>query len=95
MLQPCCSPAPVGGAGGQTAVARIGNPRTWRTAPRPVGLKDTGGTFVPHVDRLISLPAGATAIPGWTTLNAELIWARNDNIYAQSPFGSFFLDLTG
>jgi len=59
------------------------------------GFEDTGGTFVPNVDKLMSLPAGSGVIPGWTTFNAELIWARNDNIYAQTPFGSFFLDLTG
>ena len=59
------------------------------------GFEDAGGTFVPNVDKLMSLPAGSGVIPGWTTLNAELIWARNDNIYAQTPFGSFFLDFTG
>jgi len=59
------------------------------------GFEDTGGTFVANVDKLMSLPAGSGVIPGWTTFNAELIWARNDNIYAQTPFGSFFLDLTG
>jgi len=42
------------------------------------------------------LPVGSTAIPGWTTTEAELIWGRNGNIFGiTTPYGMWGLDLTG
>lgn len=52
--------------------------------------------FVPDSTGVKSLPAGATAIPDWTVTTAELLWGINGNSYGpRSPFGSFFIDLTG
>jgi Protein of unknown function (DUF642) len=54
------------------------------------------GAFVPDANNLMSLPPGSTAMTGWTTFNAELVWARNDNPFiSPASDGNFFLDLTG
>jgi hypothetical protein len=53
-------------------------------------------TFVPDGNGLMSLLPGSTAIPGWTTTDAELAWGLNGNAFGPSTrFGSAFLDLTG
>jgi hypothetical protein len=53
-------------------------------------------TFVADGNTCMSLQPGATTIPGWTTTNAELVWASNSNRFnLTSPFGPFLLDLTG
>ena len=54
------------------------------------------GTFVNNGNGAQSLPVGSTAITGWTTTNAELAWITTLNSYGlATPYGSFFLDLTG
>lgn len=58
--------------------------------------EDLDGTFVTGGNGVMSLPAGTTAISGWTVAATELIWAHNNNIFGPStPYGSLFLDLTG
>jgi hypothetical protein len=60
--------------------------------------ENTGGTFVPDGNGAMSLGAGSTTIPGWTTTTAELAWISNTNFFAghpQASDGTFFLDLTG
>lgn len=58
--------------------------------------ENTEGTFVMDANQLMSLPAGSTAIPGWTTLGGELVWASNENPFGpQTSDGNFFVDLTG
>lgn len=47
------------------------------------------------VDKFLSVPGGASVIPGRTTLSAGLVSARNDIICAQMPYGPYFLDLAG
>ena len=54
------------------------------------------GTFANNGTGTDSLPLGSTALPGWTTTNAELAWLINGNNYGiATPYGSYFLDLTG
>ena len=47
----------------------------------------------------MSLEPGSTAIPFWTTTNAEIHWTYNVNNLGPepltTPFGNYFLDLTG
>lgn len=58
--------------------------------------EDQAGRFVADSYGLMSLTPGATLIPGWKTTQAELAWVRNGNTFgAASPFGEFFLELTG
>jgi hypothetical protein len=58
--------------------------------------ENTAGTFVDNGQGAMSLNSGSTAIPGWTTTNAELAWLNNNNIFGvTSPFGNFFLELAG
>jgi len=60
------------------------------------GFENIAGTFVRDGNGLMSLPAGSTAIPGWTVTTAEAAWGDNTNVFnVHSPFGGFFLDLTG
>jgi len=60
------------------------------------GFENTGGTFAPDVNNIMSLPANSTAIPGWTVVNAEIIWGGNNNPFGPAtPYGTLFLDLTG
>jgi hypothetical protein len=59
-------------------------------------LEDTGSTFTTGGDGGDNLSVGSTAIPGWTVNTAALAWISNTNTFGLStPFGSFFLDLTG
>ncbi len=45
---------------------------------------------------VVSLAPGDAAIPGWTITTAETIWSINGNNFGpKTPFGSFFVDLTG
>ena len=54
------------------------------------------GTFVNNGTGTDSLPTGSSALPGWTTNTAELAWLINGNNYGvATPYGSYFLDLTG
>ena len=56
----------------------------------------TGDSFVPDINQIMSLPAGSTAIPGWTTLNAESIWASNASPFPpRTIHGNYSIDLTG
>jgi len=58
--------------------------------------ENTSDTFTDNGQGGQSLPVNSTVIPGWTTTNAELAWLVNGNAYGLStPFGSYFLDLTG
>ena len=58
--------------------------------------ENTECLFIPDGAGVKSLPAGSTNIPGWTVTTAELVWGINGNSYGpRSPFGTFFLDLTG
>ena len=44
----------------------------------------------------MSLPVGSTVIPGWTIINAPILWMSNSNVFGpRTPFGAFFLDMTG
>jgi len=58
-------------------------------------------TFVPEPNETLLLSNGATVIPGWTVVNASLLWGgNNDNgavlpSGAGTPFGHFYVDLTG
>jgi hypothetical protein len=59
-------------------------------------LENVSNTFVADGNESMSLQPGSTVIPGWTTTNAELLWLSNSNVFgATTPYGSFFLDLTG
>ena len=42
-----------------------------------------------------SLPAGSTAISNWTVTNAEIALLTNGNYGLTTPYGNYFLDLTG
>jgi uncharacterized repeat protein (TIGR01451 family) len=54
------------------------------------------GTFSPNASGFMDLLPGATDIPGWTVTNGQLTWLSNTNAAnLRTPFGSFFLDLTG
>jgi hypothetical protein len=54
------------------------------------------GTYTFDGNGAASLPAGSTAITGWTTFAAELAPISNTNVFGiTTPFGSVFLDLTG
>lgn len=58
--------------------------------------EDTQGTFVPNFQDTMSLPAGSTTIPGWTTYSAELAWIGPTNPFGiTASNGAFSLDLTG
>lgn len=53
-------------------------------------------SFVPDGSGVMSLLPGSTAIPGWTTTAAELVWGMNVNAFGpRTHYGSLFLDLTG
>ena len=58
--------------------------------------ENISNTFVADGYNSMSLPPGSTVIPGWATTNAELDWISSRNPFGlATPFGSFFLDLTG
>ncbi len=68
--------------------------------------ENVGGTFVlgpafPGPNGVMLLPPGSTTIPGWTVLNAALLWGNIDGngsvlpSGAGTPFGHFYVDLTG
>ncbi|MBM3878450.1 MAG: DUF642 domain-containing protein [Verrucomicrobia bacterium] len=86
--------------------ADIERPSSWAASqptPRPPeelivngSFENTAGTFVPDGAVLMSLPAGSSAIPGWRSINAELVWVDNANSFgAVTPHGKFSLELTG
>jgi hypothetical protein len=59
-------------------------------------LENTGATFVPDGNQVMSLNPGSTVIPGWTVVNAEIAWATNANSFGPfTPHGGMFLDVTG
>jgi len=69
-------------------------------------LENTAGTFVlgpafPGPNGVMLLPLGSTTIPGWTVVNAALLWGNIDGngtvlpSGAGTPFGHFYVDLTG
>jgi hypothetical protein len=54
------------------------------------------GAFVADGNHLMSLPVGSTVMTGWTTINAEILWANNSNPFVSpASNGSMFVDLTG
>jgi len=58
--------------------------------------ENTNNTFVGDANKTDELLSGSTAIPGWTTSNAQLAWIENGNPWGiPAANGSFFLDLTG
>lgn len=58
--------------------------------------ENTDGTFTGDSFGLMSLSAGSSTIPGWTTAVAELAWVDNVNSFgATTPFGTHLLDLSG
>ncbi|MEI6782316.1 MAG: DUF642 domain-containing protein [Verrucomicrobiota bacterium] len=68
--------------------------------------ENVGGTFVlgpaaPGPNGVMLLPVGSTTIPGWTVVNAALLWGNidlNGTVLpggAGTPFGHFYVDLTG
>ncbi len=58
--------------------------------------ENTNNTFVPDGNRVMDLPSGSSAIPGWTTTNGvNTAWIQNGNPYnIPASNGQFFLDLT-
>ena len=58
--------------------------------------ENVSNSFAADAFGLMTQSAGATTIPGWTTLNAELAWVSNTNSFgAATPFGEHSLELTG
>ncbi len=58
--------------------------------------ENTADTFVPDGFKLMSLPTGASTVPGWTTFGSEIAWIGNTNSFGvETPHDSAFLDLTG
>ena len=58
--------------------------------------EDTSGTFVNNGFGYMPLTVGSTTIPGWTVYNDQIAWLLSGGqSYGSTPFGSFFLDLTG
>jgi hypothetical protein len=58
--------------------------------------ENTSGTFTNNGFGYMGLPAGSTNIPGWTVYNDQITWVLSGvQPYGSTPFGSFFLDLTG
>jgi hypothetical protein len=57
--------------------------------------ENTLGTWAANINGGDSLPTGSTAIPGWTTTNGELAWLVSGTYGLTTPYGSYFLDLTG
>lgn len=58
--------------------------------------ENMAGTFAPDGNQVMSLAVGSTNIPGWTVINAELLWGNNTNVFGpRTPYGAFFVDLTG
>ena len=58
--------------------------------------ENTSNTFVSNGQGVMSLPIGSTVIPGWTVVNAPVLWVNNSNVFGPStPAGALFLDLTG
>jgi len=59
------------------------------------GSFESGG-FVADSNQLMSLAPGSTVMAGWTTFNAELVWADNANPFVTpGADGAKFLDLSG
>lgn len=60
------------------------------------GFEDTSNSFVDNGQGVMSLSPGSTTIPGWTITDASILWVKNTNPFGpRTPYGSFFLDLTG
>lgn len=58
--------------------------------------ENTNNTFVSDANGAMSLTAGSTTIPGWTTTNAEVAWISNTNAFGvTTPYGAYYLDLAG
>jgi len=59
--------------------------------------ENTNGTFVDNGNRAMSVPIGSTTIPSWQVIDGEIAWIQspNPNYAVMTPYGSFFLDLTG
>ena len=58
--------------------------------------ENTSSTFVNNGQAYMVLASGATTIPGWTVTNDQITWLLDGGqTYGSTPFGSFFLDLTG
>ena len=63
--------------------------------------ENTARTFVADPSGVMSVPPGSSVIPGWTVVNAALLWGGiNDYGVAlpsgpATPFGHFYVDLTG
>lgn len=57
---------------------------------------NSAASFVPDANQVMSLAPGAGTIPGWSVINAPLLWGPNTNEFGPStPFGTFSVDLTG
>lgn len=84
--------------------SEIGNPVNHPGSPPLPGselvingsFENIAGTFAADGNGVMSIGPGKTTIPGWTTVEAELIWGANDNAFGPaSPYGHFLVDLTG
>jgi len=54
------------------------------------------GSYTDNHGGGMSLPVGSSNITGWTVVSGELAWLNNSNPYGgTTPYGSYFLDLTG
>jgi hypothetical protein len=58
--------------------------------------ENTSATFVDSGGGYMALTTGSTVIPGWTITNDQITWLLSGSQpYGSTPFGTFFLDLTG
>ena len=58
--------------------------------------ENPSATFANNGQGYMTLASGSTTIPGWTVTNDSLAWVINGIPFGiATPFGSFFLDLTG
>ncbi|MEZ5330127.1 MAG: DUF642 domain-containing protein [Verrucomicrobiales bacterium] len=77
-------------------LARISGVGTEENLLNNGSFEDTANTFVSDGRGVMSIPDGATTIPGWTVVGAELLWGDNTNAFGPTtPFGTKSVELTG
>jgi hypothetical protein len=58
--------------------------------------ENTPSGFVDNGQGYMVLPSGSSSIPGWTVIGDQITWLLSGSqSFGSTPFGSFFLDLTG
>jgi hypothetical protein len=59
-------------------------------------LENTPSGFINNGQGYMVLPAGSTAIAGWTVIGDQITWLLSGSqSFGSTPFGSLFVDLTG